>query len=95
MAQAINVPVDSFIPLKLKTWVTVAGSVLMVVGPWILTASTNLPEPWPAIVGGIFGILTILGVYHAPYVPKSAQVSKTPISEIPSSNGPGESPWPG
>lgn len=90
MAEVINVPVDSFVPLKLKTWVALVGSVFTVVAPWILSASASLPEPWPALVGGFFGLLTVLGVYHAPYVPKSAQ---EPAAYVPTT-GSGETPWP-
>jgi hypothetical protein len=90
MPDVIHVPVDSFVPLRYKTWVALAGSLLTVIGPWILSTSSSLPEPWPALVGGVFGLLTVFGVYHAPYVPKSAQA---PVSYTPAT-GPSESPWP-
>jgi hypothetical protein len=92
MPDVIHVPVDSFVPLKFKTWAALAGSIFTVVAPWILSASSSLPEPWPGLVGGVFGILTVLGVYHAPYVPKSAQQPKTATYTPPT--GTGSSPWP-
>lgn len=60
---------DGIIPSKAKVYVALIGSVLTIVGPWILTASNTLPEPWPGLIGLVFAALTGLGVYHAPYKP--------------------------
>lgn len=54
------------LPVHAKAWTALAGSVLTLVGPWILQASLGLPAPWPAIVGAIFAVLTSLGVYRVP-----------------------------
>lgn len=57
------------IPSKAKVYVALIGSVLTIVGPWILDSSNALPEPWPGVVGLVFAALTGLGVYQAPYKP--------------------------
>lgn len=54
-------------PSKAKTWIALLGSLLSVAVPLIVSASAHLPEPWPAVIGGVVAVLTALGVYHAPY----------------------------
>lgn len=49
-----------------KSFVALIGSLLTLVGPWILQTSAALPPPWPALVGGIFALLTVAGVYRVP-----------------------------
>lgn len=63
---------ETLSPSKAKTWVALAGALLSVVVPLLITASDYLPEPWPAVIGGIIALLTATGVYHAPYTPKGA-----------------------
>lgn len=66
-----------------KSWVALVGSLLTFIIPWIVQISAGLPEPWPAIVGGVVALLTAVGVYHAPYQP------------APGRNGtPPKNPWP-
>ena len=57
------------IPSKAKVYVALIGSLLTIVGPWILDASNTLSEPWPGVIGLVFAALTGLGVYQAPYKP--------------------------
>ena len=75
--------------LTYKAITAAVGSVLTLLGPWILEQSVHLPQPWPLLVGGIFGLATILGVYHAPYVPKDAVLVPAPPNT--STTG---TPWP-
>jgi hypothetical protein len=53
-------------PTNAKTWAAVIGTVLTVAVPYVLQVATYLPAPWPAVVGGVIGVLTILGVYKVP-----------------------------
>ena len=72
--------------LNAKAIVALIGSLLSVVGPWILSASAALPPPWPGVIGVIFAILTAAGVYRAPYLPKNTTIAPAPTS--------GSTPWP-
>ena len=49
-----------------KSIVALIGSLLSFIGPWILQTSAALPPPWPALIGGIFALLTMFGVYRVP-----------------------------
>lgn len=71
-----------------KAWVALAGSLLSFLIPWVVQVSTTLPEPWPAVVGGVVAVLTAVGVYHAPYQP--VPTTNTP----PTTGGGGATPWP-
>ena len=62
-----------------KAWVSLIGSLLTFIVPWVVQVSTTLPEPWPALIGAVVALLTAFGVYHAPYKPV---------------NPPGSTPWP-
>lgn len=66
---------------KTKTWIAAVGGFLTVAVPIILQVSVNLPEPWPGVVSGAIALLTVLGVYHAPYVKPDAAV-------VPAASGP-------
>ena len=52
-----------------KSWVALIGSLLTFIVPWAVNASASLPDPWPALIGGVVALLTAFGVYHAPYQP--------------------------
>lgn len=82
-------------PSKAKAWVGLIGAALTALIPYVLTVSTVLPEPWPAVVGGFIALLTALGVYHAPYVqPGTAVVAVTaPAPPVPPPSGPYRNPW--
>jgi len=77
-------------PSKAKTYVALIGSLLSVAAPLILQVSTALPPPWPAAIGGIFALLTALGVYHAPYKPPGTAL--TPVSAGGGGSG-STNPW--
>lgn len=55
-------------PSTLKTWIGLFGSVLAFAVPLLVSVQNMLPEPWPAVIGGVIAVLTALGIYHAPYV---------------------------
>lgn len=77
-------------PSTAKTWVGLAGAALTALIPYILTVSTSLPEPWPAVVGGVIALLTALGVYKAPYVPSGTVLAPDPHAP---SGGPPPGGW--
>ena len=79
-------------PSKAKAYVALLGSVLTVVGPLLLNVSTHLPEPWPAIIGGVIGLLTVLGVYQAPYRPAGTVLVPAPPATPPADTG-YANPW--
>lgn len=92
------------IPSKLKTWTALAGSVLAVVIPLLVSVEDMLPAPWPAVIGAVIAALTALGVYKAPYVPTGtvlvpeAQVKSTPAPAQPTTTteltaGTYSNPW--
>lgn len=64
--------VETLSPSKSKTWIALAGSLLSVAVPLLITASDHLPAPWPAVIGGVIALLTATGVYRAPYMPKGS-----------------------
>lgn len=80
-------------PSKAKAYVALLGSVLTVIVPLLLDVSTHLPEPWPAIIGGVIGLLTVLGVYQAPYRPAGTVLAPAAAPEPPPVTGTGYDPW--
>lgn len=74
-----------------KAWVGLIGSLLTFAVPYVVTISTNFPQPWPAVVGGVVALLTMFGVYHAPYQPTTPTVPVTP----PPAPSPDPTSWPG
>lgn len=80
---APNPPINTINPSKSKTWVAAIGGSLTVVVPLILSVATYLPDPWPAIIGGLIGLLTVAGVYKAPYKPEGTSVvSNVDLREV-------------
>jgi hypothetical protein len=69
------VDISSLVPLKWKTWIALAGSVLSFVVPLVVSVEDYLPSPWPAVIGGAIAVLTALGVYRAPYVKPEARIA--------------------
>lgn len=72
---------STLIPLKYKTLAAAIGGILTLVAPWILQETTTLPQPWPLLVGLVFFVLGVLGVYHAPYVPPGGAVVPRAVAE--------------
>jgi hypothetical protein len=66
---------ESLVPLRWKTWIALAGSVLSFVVPLVVSVQDYLPAPWPAVIGTGIAVLTALGVYHAPYVKPEARIA--------------------
>lgn len=64
-------------PSKAKTWVAAVGGALTIVVPIVLSVSTNLPEPWPAVISAVVAVLTAVGVYKAPYRPEGTTTVPT------------------
>jgi hypothetical protein len=64
------VPTDPATPSKSKSWVALVGSVLAFAIPLLVQFQGFLPQPWPALIGGLIALLTMFGVYKAPYKPK-------------------------
>jgi hypothetical protein len=67
-------------PSKSKTWIAAIGGALTVVVPIVLSVSTNLPEPWPAVISAVVAVLTAVGVYKAPYRPEGT--TTVPTAEL-------------
>lgn len=61
-------------PSKAKAYVALIGSLLSVGIPILLQVSTSLPPEWQAVIGGVVALLTMAGVYRAPYLPKSTAI---------------------
>jgi hypothetical protein len=57
-----------------KTWITTVGAVLAVVVPLATSALTYLPPEWAAVITGVIGVLTVLGVYTVPNKPTGSVV---------------------
>lgn len=75
-------------PSKAKTYVAFVGTVLTIVIPLVVQMSTNWPPQYQALLSGIIGLLTIFGVYQAPYKPKGTVIvplDALPIGEEPPS----------
>lgn len=66
--------VNTVVPSKAKTWIGVAGSVLAVVVPLVISVQQYLPPPWASVIGGVIVILTGLGIYQAPYQPPETTI---------------------
>lgn len=64
-------------PSKSKTWIAAIGGALTVIVPVVLSLSTSLPEPWPAVIAAIVAVLTAVGVYKAPYRPEGTTTVPT------------------
>lgn len=67
----MTTPTTEPVPTKAKAWVALIGSLLSVGIPMLLQVSTALPPQYQAIIGGLVALLTMVGVYRAPYVPKN------------------------
>lgn len=52
-----------------KTWIASVGAVLTVVVPLATSLLTYLPPEWSAVITGVIGVLTVLGVYVVPNKP--------------------------
>lgn len=85
---------SGIIPTRYKTLATIIGTGLSFVVPLLLNVTDSLPAPWPAVIGVILWVLTALGVYHAPYLPKNTVIAPAP--PVTGSETPGEyqPPWP-
>ena len=68
-----------------KTVIATIGAVLSVVVPLVTSLLTYLPSEWSAVITGVIGLLTVLGVYVVPNKPTGAVVvsESTPIRELP------------
>lgn len=74
-------------PSKAKTWVALIGTVLTILVPLATQLATSLPPQYAAVIGGIIGVLTLTGIYHAPYVPPGAVMVSVPPPPAPPSGG--------
>lgn len=52
-----------------KTWIAAVGGILSVAVPLITSLLTYLPPEWAAVITGVIGLLTVLGVYTVPNKP--------------------------
>lgn len=52
-----------------KTWIATIGAVLTVVVPLVTSILVYLPPEWSAVITGVIGALTVLGVYTVPNKP--------------------------
>ena len=103
----MTAPVDitNLLPSKAKTWVGLFGSLLTLGVPYVLQFSTDLPAPWPVVIGAVIAVLTALGIYHAPYAPTgttiapdtpevaAAAAGTAPKATPPPESGPYHNPW--
>lgn len=80
MTQPTTPAITTIEPSKSKTWIAAIGGALTVVVPIVLSVSTNLPEPWPAVISAIVAVLTAVGVYKAPYKPQGT--TTVPTAEL-------------
>lgn len=84
-------------PSKAKSIVALVGGLLTVIIPLLTQISGFLPPPWPALIGGVIALLTVLGVYHAPYLPPGTTVQPAPQQPPPPPAGPSPggyvNPW--
>ncbi len=74
-----------------KAWLSLLGGLLTVTIPLLVQVSGSLPEPWPAVIGGVVAVLTALGVYR---VPNKPAVTTTPPTYVPPGEPPGGYPNP-
>jgi hypothetical protein len=77
MTQPMQPTITTLEPYKSKTWIAAIGGALTVVVPLVLSFSTSLPEPWPALIAAVVAVLTAVGVYRAPYKPEGTTVVPT------------------
>lgn len=77
MTQPNQPTITTLEPSKSKTWIAAIGGALTVIVPIMLSVSTNLPEPWPAVISAVVAVLTAVGVYRAPYRPQGTTVVPT------------------
>lgn len=61
-----------------KTWIAAVGGVLSVAVPFITSLLTYLPPEWAAVISGVIGLLTVLGVYTVPNKPTGDVVVPAP-----------------
>lgn len=77
---------EPVVPTKWKAIVALVGALLTAIVPLVVQVSTSLPEPWPALIGGLVALATMFGVYKAPYKPAGTElvpVGTTPIAYNP------------
>jgi len=86
------VDINAIIPSKAKTWVSLVGTLLTFIGPFILSSTDALPAPWPAVIGAVFAVLTVLGVYKAPYKPTGTILAVDPSAPVVSDKVPENAP---
>ena len=55
-----------------KTWTAAVGTILNMVVLLSDQARPFLPPQWTAIISGLIGLLTVVGVYKIPSPPKRA-----------------------
>jgi hypothetical protein len=81
------------VPSKLKTWITLIGGLLGAAVPLVLSLVDYLPPQWAAAITAVIGLLTALGVYHAPYTPSGTKVvPDTAAKSVPPAGG-YHNPW--
>ena len=61
-----------------KAWTAAFGTVLNAVVTILQQYGGFLPAPWPAVVTGALGLLTVFGVYKVPNKPAPAAVGASP-----------------
>lgn len=71
-----------------KAWVSLAGALLTVAVPSVVSVSDSLPAPWPAVIAAVIAVLTALGVYKVPNAPGA------PKRQSNASDGKYDFPWP-
>lgn len=78
--------ISDIVPLKYKAWVGLFGSLLTLVVPAALDATSTLDQPWPTVIGLVVALLTTLGIYKAPYKPTGTTLAidpRTPVIDLP------------
>ena len=78
---------SGLIPTKYKTYVAIIGGALGLFVPQLLELTADLPQPWPLVIGGIIWVLTVFGVYKAPYAPTGAVLAPAETPGIPGPTG--------
>ena len=75
-------------PTKAKSWIALAGSVLTFFVPLLTAAQGWLPDPWPAVIGGVLAIGTALGVWKVRNVPEdTVAVPADQVTTLPPGTG--------
>lgn len=75
--------ITKILPSKAKAWVGLIGSLLTAVVPFLLSVVGTVAPQYSAIVLGVLGFLTFLGVYHAPYAPEGTVLVPAPKPATP------------